>query len=141
MTKDEIIQMLFEASDMSPDTIPEKENDLVLFSMDELERFAALVAEKEREAIHDEWHSCVMSDLEHGVKCLNEKAAQDWHKNYPAMATMFPEWLEARSASYEASKGEQLLIGNTLFPSPDQVAEIVKRASKPHTASRKAKND
>jgi hypothetical protein len=50
MTKDEIIQMLLEASDMSPDTIPEKENDLVLFSMDELERFAALVAEKEREA-------------------------------------------------------------------------------------------
>ena len=36
----------------------------------ELERFAALVAEKEREAIHDEWHSCVMSDHENGVKCL-----------------------------------------------------------------------
>jgi hypothetical protein len=65
-----------------------------------------------------------MSDLEHGVKCLNEKAAQDWHKNYPAMATMFPEWLEARSASYEANKGEQLLIGNTIFPSPDQFAEM-----------------
>ena len=48
MTKDEIIQMLLEASNMSPDTIPEKENDLVLFYMDELERFAALVAEKER---------------------------------------------------------------------------------------------
>jgi hypothetical protein len=62
-----------------------------------LQAFAALVAEKEREAIHDEWHSCVMSDLEHGVKCLNEKAAQDWHKNYPAQSKMFPAWLEARA--------------------------------------------
>jgi len=61
-----------------------------------LERFAALVAAAERDAIYDEWHSCVMSDLENGVKCLNEKAAADWHKNYPAQSKMFPEWIEAR---------------------------------------------
>ena len=50
----------------------------------------------EREAIYDEWWSCVMSDLENGVKSLNEKAAADWHKNYPAQSKMFPEWMEAR---------------------------------------------
>ena len=72
----------------------------------EAERFGEWCRAQEREAIHDEWHSCLMSDLEHGVKCLNEKAAQDWHKNYPAQSKMFPEWLEARSASYEANKGQ-----------------------------------
>ena len=56
-----------------------------------LEAFAKLVAEHEREVIFDEWHSCLMSDLEHGVKSLNEKAAEEWHKNYPAQSKMFPE--------------------------------------------------
>ena len=51
---------------------------------------------EERQAIFYEWHSCVMSDLEHGVKCLNEKAADEWHKNYPAQSKMFPDWIEAR---------------------------------------------
>jgi hypothetical protein len=37
-----------------------------------------------------------MSDLEHGVKSLNEKAAEEWHKNYPAQSKMFPEWIKAR---------------------------------------------
>jgi hypothetical protein len=50
----------------------------------------------EREAISDEWHSSVYSDLEHGVKCLNEQAAKDWYKNYPEIAK-FGAWLEARS--------------------------------------------
>ena len=61
-----------------------------------LERFAALVAAAEREAIYAEWHSCVMSDLENGVKFLNEKAATEWQKNYPAQSKTFPEWIEAR---------------------------------------------
>jgi hypothetical protein len=81
-----------------------------------LERFAALVradernrtwtpenwteyersiAAQEREAISDEWHSSVYSDLEHGVKCLNEQAAKDWLKNYPEISK-FGAWLEAR---------------------------------------------
>jgi hypothetical protein len=61
-----------------------------------LEHFESLIRAAEREAFYDEWHSCVMSDLEHGVKCLNEKAVQDWYKNYPAQAKMFPAWIEAR---------------------------------------------
>ena len=64
-----------------------------------LEHFAALVEAAaradEREAISDEWHSCVYSDLEHGVKCLNEQAAKDWLKNYPEIAK-FGASLEAR---------------------------------------------
>lgn len=42
-----------------------------------MQRFAAIVRAEaqaeEREAIYAEWHSCVMSDLENGVKWLNEK--------------------------------------------------------------------
>jgi hypothetical protein len=56
----------------------------------------ALGAADEREAIYSEWHSCVMADLENGVKWLNEKAAAEWHKNYPAQSNLFPAWIEAR---------------------------------------------
>jgi hypothetical protein len=50
----------------------------------------------ERNAIYDQWHFCVMADLENGVKWLNEKAAAEWHKNYPAQSNLFPSWVEAR---------------------------------------------
>ena len=52
----------------------------------------------ERNAIYDQWHSCVMSDLENGVKWLNEKAAAEWHKNYPAQSNLFPSWIESRGS-------------------------------------------
>ena len=61
-----------------------------------LERFAEIVRADERNAIYDQWHSCVMADLENGVKWLNEKAAAEWHKNYPAQSNLFPAWIEAR---------------------------------------------
>ena len=61
-----------------------------------LERFTALVRADEREAIYDQWHSCVMSDLENGVKWLNEKAAAEWYKNYPAQSNLFPAWIKTR---------------------------------------------
>ena len=83
--------------------------------IEDLERFADLVTEQantrantswalmcskmvafEREAIYDQWHSCVMADLENGVKGLNEKAAAEWHKNYPAQSNLFPAWIETR---------------------------------------------
>ena len=63
---------------------------------DSVEAFAELVRADEREAIYDQWHSCVMSDLENGVKWLNEKAAAEWHKNYPAQSNLFPAWIETR---------------------------------------------
>ena len=50
----------------------------------------------EREAIMDEWHACVQADLEHGVRSLNERAAEKWHKEYPAIAG-FAEAIRARS--------------------------------------------
>jgi len=61
-----------------------------------LARFAELVRADEREVITDEWSMCVQSDLEHGVKSLNEQAAKDWFKNYPEIAK-FGAWLNARS--------------------------------------------
>ena len=65
-------------------------------NLEKLKAFAELVRADEREVISDEWHSSVYSDLEHGVKCLNEQAAKDWHKNYPEIAK-FGAWLAERS--------------------------------------------
>jgi hypothetical protein len=63
--------------------------------LDRLEQLVALVRADEREQIEDEWSMCVQSDLEHGVKSLNEQAAKDWFKNYPEIAK-FGTWLAAR---------------------------------------------
>jgi hypothetical protein len=72
---------------------------LVQFRNGSLERFAELVRAdaiaKEREAIMDEWWMCVQSDLENGVKSLNERAAEKWKKEYPAIAG-FAATIEAR---------------------------------------------
>ena len=86
MTKEEIIEMAVKAG-----------NSYLFDAIqtDFLERFAALVAEKEREAIMDEWWMCVQSDLENGVKSLNERAAKKWHKEYPAIAG-FSGFIEAK---------------------------------------------
>ena len=88
MTEEDIIRMAREAGDDWEHTLKEDRRFL--------ERFAALVAAAEREAIYDQWHSCVMADLENGVKWLNENAAAEWHKNYPAQSNLFPAWIEAR---------------------------------------------
>ena len=61
----------------------------------ELERLVALARADEREAIKDEWWMCVQSDLEHGVKSLNEQAATKWRKEYPEIAK-FGAWLNER---------------------------------------------
>jgi hypothetical protein len=62
---------------------------------EQLKRFADLVRADEREQIEDEWSMCVQSDLEHGVKSLNEQAAKEWFKNYPEISK-FGAWLAAR---------------------------------------------
>lgn len=93
MTRDEIISMA-------------KEAGMALAIGDSrygyIERFAALVADAEREAIEDAWAQCVSSDLEHGVRWLNESAAQEWRKKYPAMAG-FADDIRARGTQGESS--------------------------------------
>jgi hypothetical protein len=59
---------------------------------------AKLVAAKEREAIQDEYWMCVNSDLENGVKSLNEKAAERFTTYFPELSK-FGSWLEARGAA------------------------------------------
>ena len=66
-----------------------------LMSADALERLVELARADEREAIKDEWWMCVQSDLENGVKCLNEQAATKWRKEYPEIAK-FGGWLNER---------------------------------------------
>ena len=57
-----------------------------------LERFAELVRQDEREVIANEFFNCLQSDLEHGVKCLNETAASNFEKQYPALSK-FCDWI------------------------------------------------
>ena len=47
----------------------------------DLERFAELLRQDERNKFWD----ALMSDLEHGVKSLNERASERFAKEYPAL--------------------------------------------------------
>jgi hypothetical protein len=62
---------------------------------DALEHLVELARADEREAIKDEWWMCAQSDLENGVKSLNEQAATKWRKEYPEIAK-FGAWLNER---------------------------------------------
>ena len=65
------------------------------FMMQRLMELVAISAAEEREAIANEFWMSVQSDLEHGVKSLNEKASSDFHKNYPSLVS-FMDWLNKR---------------------------------------------
>jgi hypothetical protein len=64
-------------------------------ALEKFERLIELARADEREAIVDEWWMCVQSDLENGVKSLNEQAATKWRKEYPEIAK-FGAWLNER---------------------------------------------
>lgn len=87
---DDIIKMAREAGVLYHIPFPSDSHVAVA-----LHRFANLVRADEREAIMDEWWMCVQSDLENGVKSLNERAAEKWKKEYPAIAG-FAATIEAR---------------------------------------------
>ena len=85
MNRDDIIRMAREAELIRDDSTASRwlpGTDLY----PELNVFAALVATAEREAILDEWADRVQSDLEHGVRYLNERAAKEWKEKYLGMA-------------------------------------------------------
>ena len=63
--------------------------------LERIERLVELARADEREVIKDEWWMCVQSDLENGVKSLNEQAATKWRKEYPEIAK-FGAWLNER---------------------------------------------
>jgi len=86
MTQDEIIEM---AKEVYGETVWSEA------SFARLQQFVELVAAKEREAIQDEFWMCVNSDLENGVKSLNEKAAERFTTYFPELSK-FGSWLEAR---------------------------------------------
>ena len=90
MNRDDIIRMARESGECQL-----SDRQFQLHGLEQITRFAAIVAAAEREKIEDEWSMCVQSDLEHGVKSLNEQAAKDWFKNYPEIAK-FGAWLAAR---------------------------------------------
>jgi hypothetical protein len=85
MIKDEVIEMARQGgfSYLAVQT----PNDLIAF--------AKLVAEKEREEIKQEFWLCLQSDLENGVKSLNEKAYKNFAQTMPEL-NKFSDWLESR---------------------------------------------
>lgn len=89
MTQDEIIEMWKNSGDL----------EIIGMPYSKIEAFAKLVAEaaasKEREAIADQYWSCVQSDLENGVKSLNQKATENFYRSMPELSK-FGRWLEAR---------------------------------------------
>jgi hypothetical protein len=89
MKQDEIIEMARQAGFRVADQFAAAgtEEDMIAF--------AKLVAAKERETIIDEYWSCIQSDLEHGVKSLNQKATEDFYQKMPELSK-FGRWLEAR---------------------------------------------
>jgi hypothetical protein len=89
MNREDIIRMAREAASEDGSIDRKDGKNVVLYAAKTsrfLERIAALVAAAEREAIMDEWSACVQSDLENGVRWLNEQAAKKWQESYPAMA-------------------------------------------------------
>ena len=70
------------------------------FELSQLERFAALVRAEELEAVYEEFYLCITSDLEHGAKSSNERAADKFKKEYPQLYK-FWEWLNIRLSEYE----------------------------------------
>jgi len=75
--------------------------DGIWCNADQLTRFAELVAAAEREAIADEYWSALLSDMEHGVKCLNIQAAKDFNRTMPELSK-FGRWLNDRSDAHES---------------------------------------
>lgn len=94
MTQEDIIRMAREAGFEVNEDGEVLENSH-FFQTNKVERFAALVAAAEREAISDEYAARLQGDLENGVRRLNEAAASEFHKKYPQLAS-FNAWLNER---------------------------------------------
>jgi len=84
MTKEEIIKMACQAFG---GVIKKEERDNFI-------NFAKLVAEHEREEIKQEFWLCLQSDLENGVKSLNEKAYKNFAQTMPELNKF--NWLKSR---------------------------------------------
>ncbi len=91
MNKEDIIRMAREAGATEIGHKPMAHH----FTEAQLERFFHMAQAAERETISEEWWMCVQSDLENGVKSLNEAATEKLKKEYPEISK-FAAWLEAR---------------------------------------------
>ncbi len=95
MNRDDIIRMALDAGALQIGfNKTTMQSEFSIFA-NELERFFHMAQAAERETISEEWWMCVQSDLENGVKSLNEAATEKWQKEYPEISK-FAAWLEAR---------------------------------------------
>ena len=96
MTQDETIELarqagFFVREDEAYSPSSQEDHELTPY----LKTFANLIAEKEREEIKQEFWLCLQSDLENGVKSLNEKAYKNFAQTMPEL-NKFSDWLESR---------------------------------------------
>jgi hypothetical protein len=86
-------------------TLPESVSDLDkafpgMCLADAVRAYALATVEAEREAILDLLSDALQSDLEHGVKWLNENAAKEFEEKYPKL---FELGLSIRSRTKEST--------------------------------------
>ena len=98
MNRDDIIRMARESASEDGSISRDDGKNIVLYAAKTtqfLQRFAAIVAAAEREAISDEYANRLQSDLENGVRWLNERAASEFKRKCPQLAG-FSGWLIER---------------------------------------------
>lgn len=68
----------------------------LLVTAAQLEQYAADRVREAEEAIADEYAMRLQSDLEHGVRSINERYARNFNQSYPLLAG-FMGWLNDRT--------------------------------------------
>ena len=56
-----------------------------VFKYDQLDKFAQACCDWQKDQCGDLLSDALQSDLEHGVKWLNEKASKEFHETYPML--------------------------------------------------------
>ena len=82
MDKETVKRLFYENGGASMSVVG---TDTMIIREDKLEEFAQACFDWQKEQCGDLLSDALQSDLEHGVKWLNEKASKEFHEKYPAL--------------------------------------------------------
>jgi len=71
------------------------------------EAFAKSCCDWQKEQCGDALSDALQSDLEHGVKCLNENASREFHEKYPALIAAIIQINASPEDDIEQARGIQ----------------------------------
>jgi hypothetical protein len=97
MTQDEIIEMLRASCDK--DRVDPEQNGFWVIVTEELESFAKLVAERERERLTDAAMKAAEKTVDLAIALEREacaKLAEQWVIGYPHPSEIIADWIRAR---------------------------------------------